>query len=723
MKRFYPPGKNFCRLFLPLIVTLLFFGCKEDFNNYYDAPDNLAGPIFEQLENDPDFSEFTMALGKLTTLKRAVNTSGLYTVFAPTNESMRAYYAKIGKSSIDDFDMSVESDSMALYKLVNSHILYNMYFKSNFDNLIDEDEQINQLVYMSNDVYRFGTRYREPDYIVFDKNVETNRKVRPGNKVLSIYTDKYINKYKMASDYEDIYGTAAGDFNVEGVQVLEDKRDIAAKNGVIHGINGVIDIIPTIDRVLAEKNPYFSSLLESFVRLEFQDVEGIDSIFYKDYSSSVNFSSDNNIITLFCPEEGEYNNFVDNKILKNFYNSFDSIPEITAIYLLSSYLVDGRRWLSDIQDGVVNILGDTLTDIDITENIVASNGLIYVTGDLLLSSAFSTVVQVPMTHKEYSWFLELLSQVSRSNFIEILRYVNTDYTFFVPTNEALVNYGVERIVDNKDEEPTFYINGFIMYPRATDTLINNFIVRDEIFDPSEETYKWHQTRSGNFLLVQNGKLNGNIDCIDKVESDNGFTFTLQKIPPRPNMSVSTYLKNFEPDSHFSTIINRWFSDLISEDLTGEVSGDEINYTLSLIDGNNSFTVFVPTDEALQTYKDANGLGGYDTDSSWQDIAQYHIVQTRLFSEGSFERKAENPLPEDDSKFLTLYKDRVYSPDNIFKNDRYAWVRFVDNEQKIVNQSGDEANLVSTYDFQAKNGVVHHVDKVLPPPVREFPDNE
>src|SRR3989304_1409557 len=116
-------SNQFIRLIIVIIFSFLINGCKEDFNGYYDPPEGLTGPIYEQIASEPEFSEFAKAIDKLPLLKRAINTSGLYTVFAPTNEAMQVYLQSQGKTSVDDYDMSIEDDSLAIDKLVNGHIL------------------------------------------------------------------------------------------------------------------------------------------------------------------------------------------------------------------------------------------------------------------------------------------------------------------------------------------------------------------------------------------------------------------------------------------------------------------------------------------------------------------------------------------------------------------------------------------------------------------------
>lgn len=713
------------RALLGLKIVLLVFvlaGCKEDFNGYYDPPKELEGPIYEQLASDEDFSEFVKAIDKLPLLKNAINSSGLYTIFPPTNEAMIDYLKSQGKSSIDEYDMSKNEDSLFISQLVNGHILFNMYFEYDFNELI-EDEKIILLIVggeiYSSDVYRFGSRFRKPDYWYFDKEVEYERRIRPDYKVLSVYTRKYIDKYQMEKDYEDLYGSSPGDFNVEEAQVLQDKRDISAKNGVIHGINKVLKPKPTMDEIIAEKNPYYYNLLEKFAYLGVEEILFKDTIFKKNYMG-FDFAAEDNVGTIFCPLQGTFDEYVNENVLPKFSNNFDSVPDITAEYLLLSYMIGGRRWLSDVETGVINYLDDTVYNPTISEKIIASNGIVYLISDLLLSSAFTTVIKVPMLDNKFSWFLEMIDN-SSSDFFNYLRYEDMDFTFLVPTNDALDNAGIERIIEHGKVK--YYWNGLRMLSKQTDSLINYLIIPNNRIDPDNETYKWYQTRSGNFILFKNKLVNGEVILYDKEETANGYAYTLEQLPVQPKTTISGYLGSQEEDTVFRNIIRNWFWDLIPEEITTETNEETIEDLLKRSDAGNSFTLFMPTDSAIQAYKTDQGLGNYDSDSVWQDIAQYHVVKTRVYSEGSFQRKADNPLPSDSSRFLTVYKDIVYSPDNIFAKDNYAWLQYMDGQMKIENQAGIEANIVSKYDIETMNGVIHFIDKVLTPPVRQFPDND
>ena len=112
------------------------------------------------------------------------------------------------------------------------------------------------------------------------------------------------------------------------------------------------------------------------------------------------------------------------------------------------------------------------------------------------------------------------------------------------------------------------------------------------------------------------------------------------------------------------------------------------------------------------------ISPFSKDTIWRNIAAYHILTTKIFGDGSFLRKPDNPLSTDDNKFVTLYDKDIYN--SIFIKDVYAWVQTNFNGQRtITSENGVQANIIYPFDIQAVNGVVHAIDKILMPPARHY----
>ncbi|HEY5570730.1 MAG TPA: fasciclin domain-containing protein, partial [Bacteroidales bacterium] len=309
-KVFYYKTRKLYRFALVFLLgTVLVTGCKDDFGGYFDYPSNISGPIYEQLSSRSNLSEFVKAIDKVPLMKSIINTSGLYTVFAPTNEAINAYFLTQtrypGKSGIDDFDVEkkdpsgVKTDSILLCQFIEAHIVVDMYFHYDFKRFIPDEVVTSVGMGYVSDRNRYSTRYRDQKYIdtvpgKYVLNNKTNErtprvyKVRPQAKSVTVYPYKYLRRYSVVNEFAALYGlksTPKGeDLYVNGIKVIE--ADIAAVNGAIHIIDGVIEPKENLDMMLKRLNPTMWSILQQYASYsmnqdatETEGVSKFDTIF------------------------------------------------------------------------------------------------------------------------------------------------------------------------------------------------------------------------------------------------------------------------------------------------------------------------------------------------------------------------------------------------------------------------------------------------------------
>lgn len=730
-------------LYLLCLLPVMQMSCKEDFGGYYVLPEGLEGPIYQQLSTDTAFSEFVKAIDKLPQFQQAINSSGLYTAFAPTNHAVRTYLKqKYSKRSFDEFNMDNASDALIVQQFVDAHFILDMYFEYNFNKLIEDEGTFN-------DQFRFFTRHKDPIFDYYDKNVKLTRKVQPDNKMLFVFTNKMLTKYNMVSDYQDLYGGPAGAFNVEGSQVVAGKKDIPAINGVIHAIDKVLEPRQSMQRLLENENPTYLSLQDKFIFLRYSgditQAGKIDSVFNWTVTYGVNLLNESNFRTVFCPPKDAFKEFIDTKVLPGFNYYMDSIPPAIQAYLSYGYVTDfmqenasGIYWPSYLKSGVRTMWGDTLKPV-IKETKLASNGLVYILEDLNLPSAFKTVAKGPMLNSRYRWFLDIM--MSGGSYFENLVYLSDKYkkfTFIVPQNLALRNidgYDITRERNTSGSILTEYSyrrGGRRLTTRQMDSLTNYMIIPNRMILPDEFASmqnSWIETRVGTFMQIEDGKIEGNIPLIDYELTENGIIYYLNgaEAPMMPRANLASVIKVSFPN--FYKIIK---ARLLEDEGKDEAIRDtDINSLEDLLKMNSeSVSVFIPTDVALETYKTDNGLGEYDQDKKWGDVVKYMITRTRVYSDGSFKQDeaALNPDPNDPTKFVSLYKSVVYHHD-ITGVDRYAPLTVNNNGVNMtISGNGVTANVVPILyknrmlrDIETSNGVIHPVDNVLPPPVQVIPD--
>lgn len=650
-KVFYYKTRKLYRFALVFLLgTVLVTGCKDDFGGYFDYPSNIAGPIYEQLSLRSNLSEFVKAIDKVPLMKSIINTSGLYTVFAPTNEAINAYFLTQtrypGKSGIDDFDVEkkdpsgVKTDSILLCQFIEAHIVVDMYFHYDFKRFIPDEVVTSVGLGSVSDRNRYSTRYRDQKYIdtvpgKYVLNNKTNErtprvyKVRPQAKSVTVYPYKYLRRYSVVNEFAALYGlksTPKGeDLYVNGIKVIE--ADIAAVNGAIHIIDGVIEPKENLDMMLKRLNPTMWSILQQYASYsmnqdatETEGVSKFDTIFTKRYSLGVDIANEysNNLVTLLLPGKG-FEDFVKDSILPAFNvvmdsrgvlkTPMDSLPSIVKQALVYQFLVGGTLWDSQLKYGFTNGIGDTLQtenqtkrpkNLTVTGTQIASNGLIYTLPDEVsnISNIFRSVAKVPMMDRKYKWYLDLATRsTGGATPIAFLALHYKKYTVFMPTRDAFrTQPSMIYEMKNDNDRIDLYRNGETIYSIVTDSILKNLIIPDVILTPdSLKNFQFRKTFMGGYLQIVNNTIKFTYnDPTTKVTTDyvsvlptvprdaanpdgyirteNGIVYPLiDRVPMPASLTLSGYLIN-----NRSTANNLFYqllrntnvnADLIAEDLT------------------------------------------------------------------------------------------------------------------------------------------------------------
>ncbi len=129
-------------------IVSLFSSCDPDEvgDNLYTFTDQMAGQYLKDAEN-AQFSEFARLLDT-TKVLGLLNSYGQYTIFAPTNEAMKEFYAIKGKKGLADFsrdtlltiayDHIINGTKVPYLSFINGRLsemsMSNRYFTISFDN-------------------------------------------------------------------------------------------------------------------------------------------------------------------------------------------------------------------------------------------------------------------------------------------------------------------------------------------------------------------------------------------------------------------------------------------------------------------------------------------------------------------------------------------------------------------------------------------------------------
>ena len=113
-----------------LLVTLLNISCldSDPRGDLFTFSGEMMGEYFHNEERADVYSEFAKVLDT-TQVIGLLNTYGEYTCFAPTNEAMKKYYARVGVDSYKDLSLDTLK-TMVYNHVIKDHIIESARFYS-----------------------------------------------------------------------------------------------------------------------------------------------------------------------------------------------------------------------------------------------------------------------------------------------------------------------------------------------------------------------------------------------------------------------------------------------------------------------------------------------------------------------------------------------------------------------------------------------------------------
>jgi len=432
---------NILKRVLALVTLIIVFGsCKKKLDDYYKAPDNLAAPIYQQLQTLGNFTKFLALIDKAG-YRQTLSAAGYWTMFAPSDSAFnndadfKTYLQSRGFSSVEAVD------SVTALSLVQFLLVYNAFNKDKID-----DYQSTTKGYIPNTAFKRRTAYytgfyndttvtgqplkaiasnRNGFYLVNDNN----------NKYIPYFTSAYFtNSNLLATDYEKFYPTTSfSGFNVANAKVTQ--QDITAGNGVIHIIDHVVTPLMSLDQYLRTKPEYsvFRNLIEKFMVSFNQNADAThryqvlsgstDNVFVKTYNTLLAFSLNNenyfkledndaqsNGWSMMAPRNDSLSKYINTVLLEN-YSSVDALPSNVIADLINSHLWQTTLWPSKFRS-TNNFLGES-AHLDFETNTidrkVLSNGIFYGTNKVNEPNVFSSVYAKAYLNPRYSFMVNLLA--------------------------------------------------------------------------------------------------------------------------------------------------------------------------------------------------------------------------------------------------------------------------------------------------------------------------
>lgn len=723
------------KLVLLFITIFLLSGCERKFGEFYDPPKGLEGDIYTQLSTDPNLSTFVAAMEKVPGLKDELSASGLFTVMAPDNEAFKKFFA-----SHPTYHAIEDVPAKTLESIVKFHIMKWMIFRDQF------------LGANTPDIFKYETR----SSVSYKESAAAGSKaIYYSPKNLQVYTPNFFNYYKvLPSDYTDVYGNSARinaetNLNVMGASV--NTIDIAAGNGVYYVIDQVL--VPPLNiaqelETNEEYADYFNLLKKWFVTYSYNiigtlaqgnngDVDGdgmIDSLWVRKFKTEYNLDVENPktsnnkgmlSLTAFIPSNAAFSDYMKNRLLPNFRNDPDSIPEPTLDLLYSSHITNTMDWPSKIdQKQIVNTLGDNMsvdrTDIESVE--MKSNGLFYRTNRVIEPKIFGAAPGPVFFSSAYTYFARL---ILRTGLMSSLSSDGMEYTVFAPTNAAFNEQNIVWL-DNPDKGvPGFFrlkegADPAAMSTKELASILGNHVLLNRSFSTSDMEDGFYPTQNSRYLVIDNGRVYGSDREVIPgfIETDrkmsNGYFHSIDKMIVSPKYTVYTAVSS-ATRSENDTINYQYmkFKELCSA--ADILKPDYVDITSA--NSDKKFTVFVPSNEAIIEAQLADllpktGNEGSSTLSAAEKaklakyIRTFFVTDQEIFTDGK--RTGKFATRNNDVAASIPGRDVFYTMNVSYEGNRLK-LTMEDGTSAYADLSdpvGHPQNMI------CEDGIVHVIDNVF-----------
>ncbi len=604
-------------------------------------------------------------------------------------------------------------------------------------------------------------------------------------------------------DYNFLYNyttdRSAGDASVNGVKI--EKQNIKCSNGFIHKMENVITPLDNMAEIIASKPQasIFNNLLERFcapyyvgksIVEQYNDKFGtnVDSIFQKRFFSSksqggktLTTDDDNNSHAdmllrydpgwnsyyegnaipsaevaleknmgfMMVPSNEAMQNYWENGagiVLKNQYGSWDNVPNDVVMELINNNMQSDFVG-KGVPSKFSSLLNDANDPMGVSKEAIDSvwlgcNGAVYLTNKVFSPTTFVSVLYpavVNNTMKVIQW------AVQQNQYNVYLNSLSAYYSFFIPTNKAMLEYVDPASFGKTDTQLyRFYYDDKLktvwasvhtydmatrtvtdsigevhdvgmLKPRLKDILDNHIVVGNV-----ESGYTYYKTMGGQEIKVNNVshgsngmtvegsmQLNETLDPLrvsyvyDQTKQGNGKCYVLDGEPIQTTRkSVIDMMSEHEEMDEMRMLLE---GSSLMEQIRDETHAC-VSRNISVFNTFN-YTVYVPTNAAIQALQQKGTLPTWDQVESEKEQGQleaassdslkiekflrYHIQDGSLFigAEPKEEKLYETALIGSNGKFERLYA-------TLSNSELYVRTSTTDNSPRKVIKTDGLYNLMA-----------------------------
>ena len=527
------------------------------------------------------------------------------------------------------------------------------------------------------------------------------------------------NKQITNEDYDFLFNHTthrqSGDASVNGSQIVE--QNIRCLNGFINRMSEVMTPLPNMADIINNKKntSAFAHLLERYSVLDYCGDEvtrsynanrgtEVDSVFQlryfakrsqggREFTSTHNQKSQANgelpfdpgwnsyfivssegnetalqqdMAVMLVPSNEALNDYWENgagAALRKSFGSWDNVPYSTLTQFLKANMLSS--FISSVPSKFQYILNDAADPMGITEEHIdsvwlACNGAVYLTNHVFTPTSFVSVMYPTVVDQNMSiihWAIEQL------NYGAYLNSLNSRYSFFLPSNGALleyidpVSYGkpqrqllrfhydpskknneVYASIHNIDPETGIAGDSIGVYTNSGGKSLDGNPILNRLYNilddhvvigDVEDGHEYYRTKGGSTLRVRNvsqgaqgmlvegsRQVNGETPSVpvnyvyDQTNGGNGKTYILEQGPVLGTRQTVFNLLGQHPEfSRFRELLEG--SDLLETIHDGRFACSD---TCISVFNNFHYTIYVPTNESIDALIAAKKL------PTWDDVA-------------------------------------------------------------------------------------------------------
>lgn len=746
--------------FVTLILVVIFNnGCKDiEDQEIYQPPEWAEGKLFTQIEMQDDLNTFREIV-QITGYDTIINTSGSYTVFAPTDEAFDAFF-----QSNPEYRALMESEesSEKLNDLIEYQIIFNAWTEEQFQSLdifgwVDDKNK-----WSEPRAYKRKTLLREDNepypsklvgnkYKIVNPSEATKSSIAftESNKYAPVYFDEFFDVFNLSySDYEYYYNREfePGNIYFAGAKILE---QMPAENGFVYKTDKVITPLLKGEDLLKnghEDNSYdiFLDLINEFSEFNTNMTatnnqpgakEGlaVDTLYNLRYPElRVNIHNEQVMgdrgsyvfhYGLLAPTNQAFQSFINQYLSQ--WGGLEAIPIIVKENIVNSHMSYGL-YESYLKGGFFNGVNEVVhlenEGIDVIQKTFGSNCTFLGINKVIVPRVIKSVSQPMYLTTKYE---TLLYAAQKTKVLSALKKPDANYAFYLPSDEG-ISYGGDsslfRIVDDKERE-IYHFEAFNMAEKKYEELSIDYLKGKILNQIATSTpnglakKEYLRTLGGNYIIVnnENGTVSGTEQSKFGYKGDSSITITPEKYQEETDNGEVYIVKNwfsFSAGNYFGIFSQyaKFFSLLSKAGLY-----DPSYYRFPVLIPGEYYTVFVPTDSALTSY-------GADTLAldELRSLLKYHFIKGELiFTDGRKPAKDYVTLREDESstQYNTVFSKISLNPQpdviSIPDKNGNAYLE-ISNEKGRTNRTvwyDNNQDTDSEWDF-ITTGVIHIIDKVL-----------